>query len=50
MSCSDCKKQKEVDKKFSEYQKGIGRGVIIFVIVWSLLAIYGGFTLISKLI
>jgi hypothetical protein len=50
MSCPECKKQETLNKKYSEYQSGIGKGVIIFVVVWSLLAIYGAITLISKIL
>jgi hypothetical protein len=50
MSCPECKKKEILDNKFSEYQSGMGRGIIIFVIVWSLLAIYGAVTLISKIL
>jgi len=50
MSCPECKKKETLDKKFSEYQAGVGKGVIIFVVVWSLLAVYGAITLISKIL
>lgn len=49
MACSKCKKQEQIEdfKKSTEF---ISKGVVIFVIIWSALSIYGAYTLISKLI
>jgi hypothetical protein len=49
MGCSKCKKQEHLDelKKSSEY---INNGVVIFVIIWSLFAVYGVYSLIENFI
>jgi hypothetical protein len=49
MGCSKCKKQERLDelKKSSEY---INNGVVIFVIIWSLFAVYGVYSLIENFI
>ena len=49
MACSKCKKQERLEefKKTSEF---VDKGVIIFVIIWSVFGIYGIYSLISKFI
>ena len=49
MACSKCKKREQVEdfKKTTEF---IDKGVVIFVIIWSALSIYGLYTIVSKFI
>ncbi len=49
MACSKCKKQERIEE-FEKSTEFIGKGVITFVIIWSLFAVYGIYTLISKFI
>lgn len=49
MACSKCKKKEQI----VDFEKGtefVERGVIIFVIVWSLFAIYGIYSFINNFI
>lgn len=50
MSCSSCKKKSDFQEEVKNSTSFVGKGVIIFTIVWSLLAIYGLVTLIQKII
>ena len=49
MACSKCKKKKQI-MDFEKSTEFMDKGVIIFVIVWSLFAIYGIYSVIDKLI
>jgi len=49
MACSKCKKQERIEE-FEKSTEFINKGVIAFVIIWSLFAVYGIYTLISKFI
>lgn len=49
MACSKCKKKERVEE-FKKTTEFVDKGVIVFVIVWSLFSIYGIYTLISKFI
>lgn len=49
MACSKCKKQEQIEE-FQKSTEFISKGVVIFVIIWSSLAIYGIYSLISKFI
>ena len=48
MACSSCKEKKEIKEELIKSGEFIGKGVVWFAIGWSLLAIYGLVTLISK--
>lgn len=50
MACSSCKKKESFNEKYKEATSYVGRTTIIFTIVWSLLALYGIYSLIIKLI
>jgi hypothetical protein len=47
MGCSDCKQKKNIKKDLIESSSIVNRGVLWFVIIWSLLAIYGLYSLIK---
>jgi hypothetical protein len=49
MSCTKCKKKERIDE-FEKSTEFISNGIIVFVIMWSLFAIYGIYSLISKFI
>lgn len=49
MGCSKCKKREQI-LDFEKSTEFMNKGVVIFVIVWSLFAIYGIYSLIDKLI
>jgi hypothetical protein len=48
MACTICKEKKEFKEEIIKSGEFIGKGVIWFTIVWSLLGVYGLITLISK--
>jgi hypothetical protein len=48
MSCTKCKKREKYEE-FKESTKFVENGTIIFVVIWSMLAIYGLYTLITKI-
>jgi hypothetical protein len=48
MACTSCKQKRNLDEKFKESASFVPKGVIVFTIIWSCLAIYGLITLISK--
>jgi len=49
MACSKCKKQERIEE-FEKSTEFVSKGVIMFVIIWSLFAIYGIYSLITKFI
>lgn len=49
MACSKCKKQERIEG-FEKSTEFVSKGVIMFVIIWSLFAIYGIYSLITKFI
>jgi hypothetical protein len=49
MSCTKCKKKERI-VEFEKSTEFIDKGVILFVIVWSLFAIYGIYTFINSLL
>ncbi len=49
MACSKCKKQERIEE-FEKTTEFVSNGVVVFVIVWSLFAIYGIYSLITKFI
>lgn len=48
MACTKCKKQEKIEE-FKESTKFVENGVMVFVVVWSLFAIYGIYTFIKNL-
>jgi hypothetical protein len=50
MSCSTCKEKSKIKEELYESSEFVSKGVIWFVIVWSGLALYGLYTLITKFI
>ncbi len=50
MSCSNCKKKNTYLDQKEEQMSGMNRFVMGFVIVWSLLALYGLYSLIQLFI
>lgn len=50
MGCSECKKKQTMKEEILASSKFVSNAVVWFVVVWSGFAIYGIYTLISKLI
>jgi hypothetical protein len=51
MACSKCKKKKlDLRSEIEKQTSFVSKGVIVFVIIWSVLAIYGLHSLISKVL
>lgn len=50
MSCTNCKQKGNIKRDIVKSTESINTGVIVFTIVWSLLAIYGIYSLVIKLI
>ncbi len=50
MACSECKKKQTIKEEILENTKFVSNAVVWFVVVWSGFAIYGIYTLITKLI
>ena len=48
MGCTECKKNKTIKEEILKSTEFIQKGVTWFVIVWSLFAIYGIYSLIDK--
>ena len=48
MACTSCKEKRKIKEEIIESGEFINKGVIWFVIIWSLLGGYGLITLISK--
>lgn len=49
MGCSTCKEKKDIKKELTESTGGVSNGVIWFVVIWSLFAVYGIYSLIKLL-
>jgi hypothetical protein len=49
MACSSCKK-KELKEEVIKSGEFVSKGVIIFAVIWSLLGIYGLYSLITKIL
>jgi hypothetical protein len=47
MSCSKCKEKKNFNQEFEKKTEFINKGVVWFFIIWSLLALYGIYNLIT---
>ena len=51
MACTNCKKNSgETYKDVYEKTGGFPKGIVVFTIIWTLLAIYGLYSLITKFI
>jgi len=50
MSCEKCKNKKSILEEREEMVSGFNKGVIWFVVIWSLLAFYGLYSLIQLFI
>jgi hypothetical protein len=50
MGCSSCKEKRDIKEELIKSSEFVSKGVIWFTIIWSILAIYGLVTLISKFI
>lgn len=50
MACSQCKNKNKTKDELMKSTDFIGKWTILFVVSWSLLAVYGLYTLITKLI
>lgn len=50
MACSSCKKKSELRKHFDEVSQYSNKPTIWFIVIWSVLAIYGVYALISKIL
>jgi hypothetical protein len=48
MSCTSCKEKRDIKEELIKSSEFVSKGVIWFVVVWSILGIYGLITLISK--
>ena len=48
MSCTSCKEKKELREEIIKSTEFVSKGVIWFVVIWSILGLYGLVTLISK--
>lgn len=48
MSCTSCKEKKDIREELIKSGEFVSKGIIWFVIIWSILGIYGLVTLISK--
>lgn len=48
MSCSSCKKKNDFQEEVKNSTSFVGKGVITFAVVWTLLAIYGLVSLVQK--
>ena len=50
MSCTSCKEKKYVKEEIIKSGEFVSKGVIWFAVIWSVLGVYGLYTLITKLI
>jgi len=48
MACSECKKKQSMKEDISRVTEPFEKGVLVFVIVWGVLGLYGLVTLIGK--
>jgi len=49
MGCSSCKKNSKIKDQIIDTTKGFEKGVIWFTIIWTLLGLYGIYSLISDI-
>ena len=50
MACTSCKQKREIKEEIIKSTEFVNKGVLWFTLIWSILAIYGLVTLISKFI
>ena len=50
MACSSCKKRETIKDEIKETGDFISKKIIWFALIWSILGLYGLYTLITKLI
>jgi hypothetical protein len=50
MACTTCKEKKNVKEEIIKSGEFVSKGVIWFAVIWSVLGVYGLYTLITKLI
>jgi hypothetical protein len=50
MACSSCKKKNKMDSEIIKMERSISTKVFWFGVVWSMLGLYGLYTLIMKLL
>lgn len=48
MACSECKKKKDLRQDIINATDNIEKKIVIFVIGWSILGLYGLYSLVSK--
>lgn len=49
MACSKCKQKRNFNQEFAKKTEFVGKGIVWFLIIWSLLALYGIYSLIALL-
>lgn len=50
MSCDNCKQKRDFKNEIYESTKIVEKKVLVFVIIWFLLGLYGLYSLITKLL
>lgn len=50
MSCTSCKEKRDIREELIKSTGFVSKGILWFVIIWSLLGVYGLVTLISKIL
>lgn len=50
MSCSNCKKKNEFKNEIVQSSEFVSKGVVWFVVIWSLFALFGIYSLIKLLL
>ena len=50
MSCETCKKKNTIKEELDKSTEFVGKGVVIFAIVWTILGLYGLYSLIHKIL
>lgn len=50
MSCTSCKEKKDIRGELMKTTKMVSKGIVWFIVIWTMLGIYGLVTLISKIL
>lgn len=50
MGCSECKKKQTLKEEMLNSSRFVNQSVVWFVVIWSLFAVYGIYSLVSKFI
>ncbi len=50
MGCSKCKKNQSIKEEVLKSTEFVDKGILWFVIIWSIFGVYGIYSLIDKLI